>query len=221
MKRPRRRTGNRNRVITLANMVEVCRGEPSDGSQGCGPADKGETIDRSFHGSRPAQESSMPSWADAATRCLNAYIKRDYSACVAAGREALSHQLIPTIGLVTILALRRWGRSEEAEVLGRALLRSGTGRGVSFLLLMMLLDGALDPEQFLKERIFGGYRVEVSRELECQVYFYWGAKLLTEGKFSGAIRPLLICVGMECSALERSLANADLASAHSLPGKHN
>jgi hypothetical protein len=157
--------------------------------------------------------AGLPSWAGASTNCLNAYIKRDYLACVSAGQEALSHQFIPTVGLVTILALRRLGRSEEAEDLGRTLLRCGFGPRGTFLLFMMLLDGALDPERFLKEKFFAGTRVEVTPEVECQVYFYWGAKLLTEGKGTDAMRPLLLSVGTECDALERRLADADLQTA--------
>ncbi len=163
----------------------------------------------------------MPSWAGPATRCLNAYIQRDYLACVAAGREALSLQIIPTVGLVTLLALRRQGHFEEAASFSRALLRCGVGPGGMLFLLLMLLDGALNPEQFLKERFFAGFRVGVSQELECQVYFYWGAKLLTEGKFTDAMKPLLVCVGMECNALERFLADADLAIAQALQCKVN
>jgi hypothetical protein len=85
----------------------------------------------------------------------------------------------------------------------------------------MLLDGALNPEQFLKERFFAGFQVGVWPELECQVYFYWGAKLLTEGKLTGAIRPLALCVGTQCDALERRLANADLVAAQALRSKVN
>jgi len=90
-----------------------------------------------------------------------------------------------------------------------------------FLMLMMLLDGALDPEQFLRERIFSGFRVEVSQELECQVYFYWGAKLLTEEKFNDAMRPLLVSIGTECDSLERVLAMADLECAGAFTSKVN
>jgi hypothetical protein len=53
------------------------------------------------------------------------------------------------------------------------------------------------------------------------VYFYWGAKLLTESKSTDAMRPLLLCVGTECDALERVLANADLAIAQALHSKVN
>jgi hypothetical protein len=138
---------------------------------------------------------------------------RDYRGCVASGREALSHQFLPTVGLVTILALRRFGRAQEAEDLGRGLLRIGFGPGGMFLFLMRLLDGALDPEQFLKERFFRGHPGSVSRDLECQVYFYWGAKLLTEGRFADALKPLLHAVKTECNALERWLAESDLQTA--------
>lgn len=204
----------RTRVIKLANRVEVCRVHLSDGGQDRGPAGKGGMINWPFQGVRLALDSPLPSWAEGATRCLNAYSKRDYSACFIAGAEVLSFEFIPTVGLVTILALRRGGRSRDADDLGRALLRRGIGRsGMLFLLLMMLLDGALDPEQFLQERIFSGFQIEVSQGLECQVYFYWGARLLTEGKFRDAMRPLLLSVGTDCNALERFLANADLETA--------
>jgi hypothetical protein len=228
MRRPRRGTGNRppdtvlqGKVITLANTVEVCRGDRSNGRPGRGAAGEGRSIDRSSQEGRPVQESYMPPWAGPATHCLNAYIKQDYSACVAAGREALSLQIIPTVGLVTLLALRRQGRFGEAEGFSRALLRFGIGPGGMLFLLLMLLDGALNPEQFLKERFFAGFRVGVSQELECQVYFYWGAKLLTEGKFTSALKPLVLCVCTECNALERVLANADLAIAQALHSKVN
>ena len=105
----------RTRVIKLANMVEVCRDHPSDGGQDRGPAGKGGMINWPFQGVRLTLESSLPSWAEGATRCLNAYIKRDYSVCVAAGAEVLSHEFIPTVGLVTILALRRRGQSKDAD----------------------------------------------------------------------------------------------------------
>ena len=88
-------------------------------------------------------------------------------------------------------------------------------------ILIMLLDGALNPEQFLKERFFAGFRVGVSQELECQVYFYWGAKLLTEGKFTSALKPLVLSISTGCDALERVLANADLAIAQALHSKVN
>jgi len=229
MKRQSRRPGSRptnsgsqTRVIKLANLIDVCCYDPSSGGQIRGSAGKGAIMNRPFHGIRLALRSPVPFWADGATRCLNAYIKRDYAACFAAGREVLSHQFIPTVGLVTILALRRQDRSDDADDLGRALLRRGFGRnGMFFLLLMMLLDGALDPKQFLKERCFGGFRVEVSQELECQVYFYWGARLLTEGKFNDAVRPLMVSVVTECDALERFLAMADLAYAEAFTSKVN
>jgi hypothetical protein len=209
------------KVITLANMVEVCRGDRSDRTQGRAPAGEGQSIDRSSQEGRPAQEEYTPPWAGPATRCLNAYIKQEYSACVAAGRDALSLQIIPTVGLVTLLALRRQGCFLEAERFSRALLRCGVGPGGMLFILLMLLDGALNPEQFLKERFFAGFRVGVSRELESQVYFYWGAKLLTEGKFTSALKPLVLCVCTECDALERVLANADLAIARALHSKVN
>lgn len=128
------------RIITLANMIEVCRVDPSDGRQGQGPADEGRPIRCSSTKGRLTQESCMFPWADAATRCLHAYIQLDYAACVTTGCEALSHQLIPTDGLVTIVALRREGRLEEAEGFGRALLRCGVGPGGMLLLLLMLLS---------------------------------------------------------------------------------
>jgi hypothetical protein len=43
--------------------------------------------------------------------------------------------------------------------------------------------------------------------------FLLGAKLLTEGKFTEAMRSLLLSVGTECDALERRLADADLQTA--------
>jgi hypothetical protein len=192
--------------------VEVCRG---------GPAGEGRPAGGFFPEGGPARGSALPPWADPATRCLNSYIRRDYSTCVTAGREALSHQRLPTVGLVTILALHREGRLPEAEGLGRALLRGGAGPGGMFFLLLMLLDGALEPERLLGERVFAGIRLGVSRELECQVYFYWGAKLLTEGKVDGSLTPLLLCVETECHALERRLADADLATARALQSKIN
>jgi hypothetical protein len=128
---------------------------------------------------------------------------------------------MPTVGLVTLLALRRQGCFEDAERFSRALLRCGVGPGGMLYLLLMLLDGALNPEQFLRERFFAGFRVGVSPDLECQVYFYWGAKLLTEEKFTVAIRPLALCVATGCDALERVLANADLAIAQALHSKVN
>jgi len=54
-----------------------------------------------------------------------------------------------------------------------------------------------------------------------QVYFYWGAKLLTEGKFNEAIRPLMLSIVTECDALERFLAMADLACAEAFTSKEN
>lgn len=228
MKGPRKRAVShptnsvlRSRVITLTNRVEVCRGGPPDDRQGQGPAGENRPAGGLFPDGGPARESGLPPWAGPATRCLNSYIQRDYPACVSAGGEALSHQPLPTVGLVTILALRRQGRVKEAEGLGRALLRCGGGRGGVFFLLLMLLDGAIDPERFLRERVFAGTRVEVSRELECQVYFYWGAKLLTEGKVDGSLMPLLLCVETVCHALERRLADADLATARALQSKIN
>jgi hypothetical protein len=210
-----------NKVLTLATRVQVCREDPSDGRQGQRRADEDPPCKCPFCESEPPQESSLPPWAGPATRCLNAYIKQEYSACVAAGREALSLQIIPTVGLVTLLALRRQGRFGEAEGFSRALLRCGVGPGGVLFLLLMLLDGALNPEQFLKDRFFAGFQVGVWPELECQVYFYWGAKLLTEGKLTGAIRPLALCVGKQCDALERRLANADLVAAQNLRSKVN
>jgi hypothetical protein len=207
--------------VTLAKMVEVSRGGRSDGTQGRGPAGEGQSVDGFTQEGRPAKEGYTPPWAGPATRCLNAYIKQDYSACVAAGREALSLQIVPTVALVTLLALRRQGCFVEAERFSRALLRCGVGPGGMLFLLLMLLDGALNPEQFLKERFFAGFRVGVSRELESQVYFYWGAKLLTEGKFTSALKPLALCVCTECDSLERVLANADLAIAQALHSKVN
>lgn len=228
MKRRRTRAGRRptsgvlgDKVLTLATRVQVCREDPTDGRQGQGRVVEDPPCECPFCESDPPQESSLPPWAGPATRCLNAYIKRDYSACVAAGREALSLQLIPTVGLVTLLALRRQGRFEDAERFSRALLRCGVGPGGMLYLLLMLLDGALNPEQFLRERFFAGFRVGVSPDLECQVYFYWGAKLLTEEKFTVAIRPLALCVATGCDALERVLANADLAIAQALHRKVN
>jgi hypothetical protein len=228
-KRPRRRAGSqptikvlRSGVIALVNRVEVCRGDPPDGTQGQRRAVEEEPpCECPFCESESSQESSLPPWAGPATRCLNAYIRRDYTTCIRAGTEALSHQCLPTVGLVTILALRREGRLQEAEGLGRALLRCGAGPGGMFFLLLMLLDGALEPERLLGERVFAGIRVGVSRELECQVYFYWGAKLLTEGKVDGSLRPLLLCVETECHALERRLADADLATARALQSTIN
>jgi hypothetical protein len=210
-----------NKVLTLATRVQLCREDPTDGRQGQRRAVEDLPCKCPFCESEPPQESSLPLWAGPATRCLNAYVKQDYSACVAAGREALSLQIIPTVGLVTLLALRRQGLFVKAERFSRALLRCGVGPGGMLFLLLMLLDGALNPEQFLKERFFAGFRVGVSRELECQVYFYWGAKLLTEGRFTIALKPLVLCVCTECDALERVLANADLAIAQALHGKVN
>lgn len=212
-------SGSRTKVIKLANLMEVCRDDTSGGGQARGSGGKGAIMNLPI---RLALGSRLPFWADGATRCLNAYIKRDYAACFAAGREVLSQQFIPTVGLVTILALRRQDRSDDADDLGRVLLRCCSGRGgMLFLMLMMLLDGALDPKQFLRERIFSGFRVEVSRELECQVFFYWGARLLTEGKFNDAMRPLMLSIVPECDALERVLAMADLACAEAFASKVN
>jgi len=84
-----------------------------------------------------------------------------------------------------------------------------------------LIHGALNPAQFLRERFFAGFRVGVSPDLECQVYFYWGAKLLTEEKFTAAIRPLALCLATGCDPLERFLAEADLAIAQTLCRKVN
>lgn len=196
----------------LVNRLEISRDYPF----GAVPVRSAGRTDKCFNWfsqSRPNKDWSLPSWVNRAARCLNAYVSRNYTGCVASGRKFLSHQFIPTVGLVTILALRRLGLVQEAEVLSRGLLHRGFGPGGMFLLLMMLLDGALDPEQFLEERFFGGYRVEVSRDLECQVYFYWGAKLVTEGRVNSAMRPLLLAVGTECDALERRLAEADLEEA--------
>ena len=222
MKRRRTRAGRQptsgvlgDKGLTLATRVQVCREDPPDGRQG-GRAFADPPCECPFCESESPQETSLPPWAGPAARCLNAYIRRDYLACVAAGREALSHQILPTVALVMLLALRRQGRFQEADGFSRALLRCGVGPGGMLYLLLMLLDGALNPEQFLRERFFAGFRVWVSPELECQVYFYWGAKLLTEGKFTGAIRPLALCVGTQCDALERRLANADLVTAQAL-----
>src|SRR5262249_47753107 len=149
MKRPRIRIDNRppdsvlQNKVTLANMVEVCRGDRSDGTKGRAPAGEGQSIDRTSQEGRPAQEEYIRPCAGPATRCLNAYIKQDYSTCVAAGREALSLQIIPTVGLVTLLALRRQGCFLEAERFSRALLRCGIGPGGMLFILLMLLDGAL------------------------------------------------------------------------------
>ncbi len=163
-----------------------------------------------------SSEATPSSWIEGTTRCLNAYIKRDYPACVAAGNDTLLHQFIPTVGAATVLGLRRLGQAEEAEALGRSLLgrAMGAGRvGGVFLLFMQLLDGALDPEAFLRDRTFSGTQLEMTPELACQVNFYWGARLLTEARFADAVRPLRCAAETECSALERRLADADLSTA--------
>jgi hypothetical protein len=118
--------------------------------------------------------AEVPAWANPSTNCLNAYIRREYAACVTAGQTALAAQFIPTVGLVTILALRRLGRNDEAEDLGRALLVRGFGPGGMFLILMRVLDGDLDAERFLRERDGGSSSTRITPDLECQVYFYWG-----------------------------------------------
>jgi hypothetical protein len=115
----------------------------------------------------------VPAWARHSTNCLNAYIRRDYAECVSAGQTALAVQFIPTVGLVTILALRRLGRSDDAEALGRALLLRGFGPNGMFLILMRVLDADLDAEQFLRESDGGGSSTKVTPDLECQTYFYW------------------------------------------------
>src|SRR4051794_11218237 len=137
MKRRRTRAGRQptsgvlgKKVLTLATRVQVCREDPTDGRQGQRRAvEEDPPCECPFCESKPPQESSPPPWAGPATRCLNAYVKQDYSACVAAGREALSLQIIPTVGLVTLVALRRQGCFEEAERFSRALLRCGVGPG--------------------------------------------------------------------------------------------
>ena len=164
----------------------------------------------------PTAEEPSPSWIEGTTRCLNAYIKRDYPACVAAGTGTLVHQFIPTVGAATVLGLRRLGQAQQAEELSRSLLARGTSAGKVggvFVLFMMLLDGALDPEQFLREHTFGGTRVELTPELACQVHFYWGARLLTEERFTDAVAPLRSAAETDCGALERRLADADLSTA--------
>jgi len=215
MKRLRKRIENpqtgsvpRHRVITLADMVEVDRTDPPNGRQGRTPASERQPIDRSYQEGQPPHAASLPSWVVPATRCLNAYIRSDYSACVAAGRAALSLQVIPMVCAVMLLALRRQGRFGEAEYLSRGLLRCSAEPGGWLYLILMLLDGALDPE-----RLLAGFRVEYNQQLKCQVYFYWGAKLLTEGKFASATTPLLHCVSTECDVPERQLAKADLWNA--------
>jgi hypothetical protein len=209
LKRNQRKRAPRNSVKNLVSSLEVFREYPS----GTGHAGLRAGNNELFNGlnrSAPESELTLPAWAEGAARCLNAYISRDYSRCATYGQEALSHQFLPTVGLVSILALRRLRRPQKADALGRSLLRLGFGPGGMFLFFMMLLDAAIEPEEFLRERFFGGYQVKVTKELRCQVYFYWGAKLVTEESFSDAIRPLLLSVGTECDALERRLAEADL-----------
>jgi hypothetical protein len=186
--------------------VEILRGHPFGAESSDGRDELSDWINRN----RPNVYSFLPFWAAGGARCLSAYMKRDYAGCVASGQEVLSHHFIPTVALVTIVALRRLSRSQEAGVLGRSLLERSFGPGGMFLFFMMLLDGVIDPKEFLRARIFGGYPVEVTRKLECQVFFYWGAKLLTEERFGEAISPLLLSISTECDALERCLAEADL-----------
>src|SRR5438128_1362943 len=111
-------------------------------------------FDRLFQRARATPKPSLPPWAESATRCLNAYIKRDYQACTVAGGVALLHELIPTVAAITVLGLRRLGQAEEAEACIREQLARGmtSGRaGEICLFFMMLMDGALDPELFLRE----------------------------------------------------------------------
>lgn len=109
--------------------------------------------------------------------------------------------------------MNRERQPEEAEELSRILLQSRFTGAEGFLLFIMLLDGALNPATFLKEQNFGGYRIDVTPELECRVNFYWGAKLLTEGKFDEALKQLSLSVNLKCNIVERLLAEADLQTA--------
>jgi hypothetical protein len=123
----------------------------------------------------------IPPWARSATACLNAYIKRDYRACVSAGMTVFEeHQIVP-VGLTTIVALRRLGRNDEADELGGMLLMRSLGPGGVFLHLMRVLDGDLDPDALLA-RAGGPDFPQNTEEFQCQVYFRWGARLLTERK---------------------------------------
>ncbi len=154
--------------------------------------------------------STCPSWADPATSCLNAYIKREYAVCASAGQAALATNFLPTVGPVTILALHRLGRTAEAEDLGNKLLLRSFGMNGTFLMQMRLIDGDLEPEQCLQNQNDSVDDTSTKRDNECEIYFYCGAKLLTDGKLTQAFRPLLLATWADGAALERELANADL-----------
>jgi len=156
---------------------------------------------------------NLEPWAKPSAGCLNAYIRREYAVCASAGQATLAIDFIPIVGLVTILALRRLGLGDTAEDLGRNLLLRNFGPDGMFLMFMRVLDGDLEPERFLQNLDGHGDATVINPDIECQVYFYWGAKLLTEGKFTEAMRPLLLSVATESDTLERSLADADLKTA--------
>lgn len=151
--------------------------------------------------------------------CLKAYVHQDFETCVMAGRAVLTVDFISTVALLTIVSLRRLGRQEEADAFGRELLIHSFGPKGIFLLFMMILDGALNPERFLREQVFGGDRMEVTEELKCQVYFYWGVKLLMEGNLPEAGQILSNSVEILADIPEWTLAHADLQFVRALSQK--
>ena len=148
--------------------------------------------------------------SNASKKSIDAYVAREYADCILAGQEALATHFVANIGLITIIAFRRLGQFDDAESLGREILLRCLDEDL--IHLMRVLDDDLDPERFIRESAFDDSRKDYL-DLKCRVYFYWGARLLTDHKFGESIEPLLLSLGTESDAAERGLAAADLKTA--------
>ena len=144
--------------------------------------------------------------------CLSAYERHDYQRVAKLGASFLESHFSATMGIATIIALRRLKRFEDAEELGRRLLMTSFGPNGTFLYLMRVLDNDLSAHRLLDQCSASSDLPNPDDNFRCQVYFCEGARLLTEGKIKEAEDDLVRATGIDCDALERRLAIADLQS---------
>lgn len=153
--------------------------------------------------------------ADELKTIVRAYAIEDYQRVFdECGKIVGRRGAVPVLCMLMLISLRRLGRDDEE--LSRTFLKNTFGPGAQLLMFNMVWDDHFDIPKFLEgiggKRFFMGSEIEVSDELECQLHYYWGARLLTAGKLAEAAEPLRRAASyVESPCLEQYLASSDLA----------
>src|SRR5262249_23260251 len=133
-------------------------------------------------------------------RCLQAYLCRDYRACINMAFPLIQTEPHQVVAQVLVISLQRLGLEQQVQQRSARILDTLKEHPWEQTLLRVTL-GQIDPNTLLDQT-----ENEAQR---CQVLYYAGARALTLGQLEEARRLWLQCQGLNTNCLEGQLAQKE------------